>query len=192
MKFKMSPNSLFAILLRSPWWISFALVGLFSLAAAAVLPRDYVFAGVLGTFPFFAVGCVAAWRQWRAPSTARVAAMHAQLQSWPWRDFADALEAAWRANGHEVKRLAGSGSADFVLAKDGQTLLASARRWKAAAHGVEPLRELHAAMQAHGHQAGLYLMGQGRLSDNASAFARDHGITVVQGDALAGLLLAKT
>ncbi|NUN60705.1 MAG: restriction endonuclease, partial [Burkholderiaceae bacterium] len=73
MKFKMSPNSLFAILLRSPWWISFALVGLFSLAAAAVLPREYLFAGILGTFPFFAVGCVAAWRQWRAPSAARMA-----------------------------------------------------------------------------------------------------------------------
>ena len=191
-KFKMSPNSLFAILLRSPWWVSFALVGLFSLAAAALLPRDYVFAGVLGTFPFFAVGCVAAWRQWRAPSTARVAAMHAQLQSWPWRDFADALEATWRASGHGVERLAGSGAADFVLAKDGQTLLASARRWKAATHGVEPLRELHAAMQARGAQAGLYLLGQGTLSDNARLFARDHGITVVQGDALAGLLLAKT
>ena len=92
MKFKMSPNSLFAILLRSPWWVSFALVGLFSLAAAALLPREYVYAGVLGTFPFFAVGCVAAWRQWRAPSAARVAAMHAQLQTWHWRDYADALE----------------------------------------------------------------------------------------------------
>ena len=41
MKFKMSPNSLFAVLLRSPWWVSFALMGLFSLAAVALLPRDY-------------------------------------------------------------------------------------------------------------------------------------------------------
>ena len=100
MKFKMSPNSLFAILLRSPWWISFALVGLFSLAAAAVLPREYLFAGILGTFPFFAVGCVAAWRQWRAPSAARMAAAHAQIESLPWRGFADALEVAWRTGGH--------------------------------------------------------------------------------------------
>ena len=191
-KFKMSPNSRFAVLLRSPWWVSFALVGLFSLAAAALLPRDYVFAGVLGTFPFFAVGCVAAWRQWRAPSATRMAAMHAQLQTLPWRGFADALEAAWRTSGHGVERLPAGGAADFVLSKDGRTLLASARRWKAAAHGVEPLRELHAAIQARGAQNGLYLLAQGSLSDNARLFARDHGITVVQGDALAGLLLAKT
>ena len=190
MKFKMSPNSLFAVLLRSPWWISFALVGVLSLAAVALLPRDYAWAGALGTFPLFVVGCMAAWRQWRAPSAARVAAMHAQLQTWPWRAFADALEAAWRADGHGVERLAAGGAADFVLTKGGQTLLASARRWKAANHGVEPLRELHAAMQARGAQGGLYLLAQGSPSDNARLFARDHGITVVQGDALAGLLLA--
>ena len=189
MKFKMSPNSLFAILLRSPWWISFALVGLFSLAAAALLPREYVIAGVLGTFPFFATGCVAAWRQWHAPSAARVAAMHATLQSLPWRDFADALEAAWRASGHGVERLAAGGSADFVLTQGSQTLLASARRWKAANHGVEPLRELHTAMQARGTPQGMYLVAQGSVSDNARLFARDHAITVVEGDALAHLLL---
>lgn len=189
MKFKMSPNSLFAILLRSPWWVSFALVGAFSLAAAALLPRDYVLVGLLGTFPFFAVGCVSAWRQWRAPSAARMAAAHAQIQSLPWRGFADALEATWRTSGHGVERLADGAAADFVLTKGGQVQLASARRWKAANHGVEALRELHAAMQARGAQAALYLVAQGGLSDNARLFARDHGITVVQGDALALLLL---
>lgn len=188
-KFKMSPNSLFAILLRSPWWISFALVGAFSLAAVALLPRDYALAGVLGTFPFFAVGCIAAWRQWRAPSAARTSAMQASLQAMPWRALADALEAAWIAQGYQVERLAPGGAADFVLSRGGQTQLASARRWKAAHHGVEPLRELHAVMQKREVTAGLYLLGQGELSDNARLFARDHGLTIVQGDALAQLLL---
>jgi restriction system protein len=188
-KFKMSPNSLFAILLRSPWWVSFALVGAFSLAAAALLPRDYVLVGLLGTFPFFAVGCVSAWRQWRAPSAARMAAAHAQIQSLPWRGFADELEATWRTGGQGVERLAAGAAADFVLTKGGQVQLASARRWKAANHGVEPLRELHTAMQARGAKTGLYLVAQGGLSDNARLFARDHGITVVQGNALALLLL---
>ena len=188
-KFKMSPNSLFAILLRSPWWISFALVGAFSLAAVALLPRDYALAGVLGTFPFFAVGCIAAWRQWRAPSAARTSAMQASLQAMPWRALADALEAAWIAQGYQVERLAPGGAADFVLSRGGQIQLASARRWKAAHHGVEPLRELHAMMQKRAVPAGLYLLGQGELSENARLFARDHGLTIVQGDALAQLLL---
>ena len=189
MKFKMSPNSLFAVLLRSPWWVSFALMGLFSLAAVALLPRDYALAGVLGTFPFFAVGCVAAWRQWHAPSAARINAQHAQLQAMPWRTLAEALEAAWVAQGYQVVRLPSGGAADFALTRNGQTQLASARRWKAAHHGVEPLRELHAVMQKREVTAGLYLLGLGELSDNARLFARDHGLTIVQGDALAQLLL---
>ncbi|GAB2543075.1 restriction endonuclease [Simplicispira piscis] len=189
MKFKMSPNSLFAVLLRSPWWVSFALMGLFSLAAVALLPRDYALAGVLGTFPFFAVGCIAAWRQWHAPSAARINAQHAQLQAMPWRTLAEALEAAWVAQGYQVVRLPSGGAADFALTRNGQTQLASARRWKAAHHGVEPLRELHAALQQRDSTTGLYLLGQGQLSENARLFARDHGLTIVQGDALAQLLL---
>lgn len=88
-----------------------------------------------------------------------------------------------------MERLAPGGAADFVLARGGQIQLASARRWKAAHHGVEPLRELHAAMQKRESPAGLYLLCQGELTDNARLFARDHGLTIVQGDALAQLLL---
>ena len=148
----MAPNSGFAILLRSPWWVSFAIAAVIVLLCGALLPAHLAPFAAVGAVPVAVIGCIAGWRQWRAPSAARVADMHAQLQTWPWRAFADALEAAWRADGHGVERLAAGGAADFVLTKGGQTLLASARRWKAANHGVEPLRELHAAMQARGAQ----------------------------------------
>ena len=39
MKLKMAPNSLFAILLRKPWWVSIALVGVIALAARALVPQ---------------------------------------------------------------------------------------------------------------------------------------------------------
>ena len=73
----------------------------------------------------------------------------------------------------------------------GGSPLVSARRWKAATHGIEPLRELHAAMQARGASGGIYVATHGQLSDNARLFARDHGIAVLQGDAVAQLLLGK-
>lgn len=38
MKLKMAEKSLFAILLRSPWWVSFSLVAVFALASKALLP----------------------------------------------------------------------------------------------------------------------------------------------------------
>ena len=186
----MPPNSLFAVLLRSPWWISFALVGLIALVAFALLPAQYAVVGALGGLPIFVVGCMAAWRQLHAPSPARVAQALQAAQTMPWRGFADTLAAAWRQGGFEVQQLDG-GAADFCLTKSGSTTLASARRWKAATHGVEPLRELRAAMEQRGAATGLYVLAQGTLSDNARLYARDHGITIVQDDALAALLLAK-
>ena len=52
MQLKIAPNSLFAVLLRSPWWISMLLVLAFGLASAALLPKAYVPFGVMGALPF--------------------------------------------------------------------------------------------------------------------------------------------
>ena len=67
--------------------------------------------------------------------------------------------------------------------------LVCARRWKAATHGAEPLRQLAATMQAEGAADGIYVLAQGALSDSARLFARDNHIAVLQGAALAQLLL---
>lgn len=187
----MAEKSLFAMLLRSPWWISFLVVGLITLAAGALLPREYFLVGALAGFPIFVVGCIAAWRQLRAPSPAKVAEMLDAVNSMPWRGFADTLAAAWTRAGCTVERLGGNGAADLSLLRNGKTTLVSARRWKAATHGIEPLRELHAAMQARDASEGVYIFTQGQLSDNARIFARDHGITLLQADGVALLLLQK-
>ncbi|WP_238323156.1 restriction endonuclease [Acidovorax sp. JHL-9] len=192
MKFKMAEKSLFAMLLRSPWWVSFVVVGVIVLAAGALLPREYFVVGALAGFPIFVVGCMAAWKQLRAPNPAHLTGMLDAAARMPWRDFAQALAAAWTRAGYTVERLPGNGAADFCLAKNGSTTLASARRWKAATHGVEPLRELRAAMDQRGAPTGLYVLAQGGLSDNARLYARDNGITIVQDAALAALLLTKT
>lgn len=193
MKFKMAPNSLFAVLLRSPWWISFAVVGIIVLIAGALLPAEYFVVGSLAGFPIFVVGCLAAWRQLRAPSPARVVEMKEAIHSMAWKAFCELLSTHWRQQGYEVTTAQGvpSGSADLALTQAGRVTLVSARRWKAATHGVEPLRDLHAALQSQGASTGIYVIGDGSLSDNARIFARDHGITVLQGDALAAWLLTR-
>jgi restriction system protein len=47
MKFQMAKNSLFAILLRSPWWASAGLGVVLGLLGAALLPEAYRVAGAL-------------------------------------------------------------------------------------------------------------------------------------------------
>ncbi len=61
----MAPNSLFAILLRSPWWISFCVaVGIIVLARVA-LPSQYFIFGAVGPLPLLVIGSIASWRQWQ-------------------------------------------------------------------------------------------------------------------------------
>ena len=73
MKWKMSDKSLFALLLRSPWWISIAVFAGFALLARALLPPAYVWTGLFGGLPFLVIGVIAARRQWLAPKPAQLA-----------------------------------------------------------------------------------------------------------------------
>lgn len=186
MKYEMAPNSLFAILLRSPWWISFAITAGFVVIAKALLPADYFLYGAFGSAPFFVIGCIAAWRQLRAPSAGRIAGTLEAIRAMPWAEFSAAIEDAFRRDGYVVGAHAGS-AADFELVKDGRVTLVSCKRWKVARTGIEPLRELRAAQQARDAHDSLYV-ATGEVTDNARAFAAGNAIRLLGGADLARLL----
>lgn len=187
MKLRMSENSLFAILLRAKWWVSLVVAAAFATLAAALLPQAYVPVGVLGATPFLVIGVVAAWRQRHAPSAEALEQMRSRMAAMAWRDFADVVEKACVARGFTVTRLSGQ-AADFHLEKAGTVTLLSARRWKAANQGAEPLRELAGAMQAQQASSGMYL-SVAPASESAQRLAKDEGIALVSGNALALWLL---
>lgn len=141
MKFKMSERSLFATLLRAPWWVSLAVMAAVALVAGALLPEAYKIPGMLGAFPFLVIGIMAAWRQRHALSAERIEALVGQARNMAWRDFATLIEHALRQQGFEVQTLT-QGPADFRIEKQGRVTLVSAKRWKAATVGAEHLREL--------------------------------------------------
>ena len=186
MKFKMAEKSLFAILLRSPWWISFALVGLFALASKALLPDQYVVYGVIGAFPFFGIGCVAAWQQFRAPSAQQLESAAQLAAGMSWRDFSAALERGFSRDGYAVERM-GAGAADFKLEKAGRITLLSAKRWKAVNAGVEPLRDLVQLRDAQNADLCSFI-SLGTLSDSATRFARANGVELVAQARLAQIM----
>lgn len=187
MKFKMAKNSLFAILLRSPWWISMLIVAVFTLLSFALLPAPYVGFGVMGGFPFLVTGVMAARKQWRAPRSARVAEAMAQAGALSWRDFSGQIERIYAQQAYHVTRM-NDAKADFRIEKNGQASLVSCKRWKAANHGVEVLRDLVAAKEAEGAQQCLYL-SLVPVSDTAKRFATAQGVTLVSGDDLGRFLV---
>ncbi|WP_312260439.1 restriction endonuclease [Limnohabitans sp.] len=147
MKFKMSEKSLFAALLRAPWWVSFLVMLAVALVAGALLPDAYKTAGMLGAFPFLVIGVMAAWRQRNAISASRIQELLEQARDMGWRDFSVLVEEALRQQGFVVARLT-DGPADFQIEKNGRVTLVSAKRWKAATVGAEHLRELLAARKS--------------------------------------------
>lgn len=186
MKLRMAEKSLFAILLRSPWWISFAIALALAAAAMALLPAAYRVVGAVSGVPFVVIGVMAAVRQWRAPSAAQVARTREAIATMPWPAFAKALEDAFLRDGYNVAP--GSvAPVDFVLERAGRTMFVSARRWKSARLGVELPRTLHAAREA-ADAADALCICLGELTDSARAFAAEHRITVWQATELAQAL----
>lgn len=182
----MHENSLFAILWRSPWWISGALALALIAVAKILLPGSYAPYGVFVALPFAVIALAAAWKQSRRPSAARVAETLAALRALASDDFSAAVEEAFRRDGYVVTRLTGAG-ADFELTKAGRVALVGAKRWKAARTGVEPLRDLHATARARTAQECIYIAA-GEFSENARAYAAKNNIRLVQGAELATLL----
>ena len=186
MKLKMAKNSLFAVLLRSPWWISVVIALALGMLGATVLPDRYRVAGALSGLPFAVIGVLAARRQWRLPSAARVAQTQQALARMTWPAFALMLEQAFKRDGYTVQRGA-SAPADFQLERAGRRMLVCARRWKSARIGLQDLRALQAARKAEDVSDALYI-SLGELSDNAQPFAAEHGITIWQAAELAHAL----
>ena len=182
----MAENSLFAILLRSPWWASLGIAVALALLMRLLLPKDYAVAGMLGSFPFVIIAAIAAWKQLRAPSAAQLAQTLERLQSMNSREFAEAIEAAFRAQGHEVKRLNQPGADLELMLRHRRTVVAF-RRWKAASVGVEPLRELRDAKTRLEADVGLYVAA-GAVSEKAGDFVRETGLQLMGAPELAQLM----
>ncbi len=182
----MNKNSLFAILLRSPWWISIAVAaGIFALTRT-ILPDKYALYSFFTALPFFVIGCYAGWRQLRAPSAESVAATLESLRGLSWEEFSAALEAAFQRDGYSVARLSIAG-ADLELTKGARVSLVCGKRWKVARAGIEPLKELDAARQAREAHACIYVAA-GEITDNAGTFAAGKNIRLLQGAELAKFL----
>jgi restriction system protein len=186
MKFRMAENSLFAILLRSPWWISALIALLLGLVGIALLPERFRAVGALSGLPFAVIAIIAARRQWHLPSASRIAETQQRVTQMAWPAFAALLEQAFRRDGNGVQSGATAG-VDFELERKGRRMLVSARRWKSAHIGLEPLRALKQARDAAEAPDALYI-GLGVISDNARRFAAEHRIAVWQAAELAEAL----
>jgi restriction system protein len=186
MKLQMHSNSLFAILLRSPWWVA-ALVAVGVFAAVRIfLAAEYA---VFAATPFAVIGGYVGWKQLRAPSSRSIAAALERLRAMSWDEFSAAIEQAYRGKGYEVRRFAlgRNAGADYELVLGARTTLLACKRWKATRTGIEPLRELAEARRVHEATDCIYV-ATGEVTAQARAFAAEHNIRVLEGAELASAM----
>jgi restriction system protein len=183
--FKMAENSLFSILLRSPWWISMAIAATFVILSKAFLPDALWGYGAFGGSAFIVIGFLALKKQWHLPSTSQVEATAKKLADMPWRIFSDEIEKAFIREGYTVKKI--DGPADFAITKAGRTGIVSAKRWKAAQHSQENVEALYLAKDIHG-ATDCTLISLAPLGEKATRYAKQHRIEVMQSAGLTQLL----
>ena len=182
MKWALPQNSLFAILSRSPWWISALIAGGVFVLLRLVIPEGMAFFAAL---PFAVIAFYAAFKQLRQPGAKRIARTMERARGLSGDEFYSALDEAYRREGYAVGRM--EGGAGLVLTREGRVTLVACRRWKAKRTGVEPLREFDAATREQG-AAGRIYVAAGEVTDNARAFAAEKNIRLLQEEELARLL----
>jgi restriction system protein len=170
----MAKRSLFAILSRSPWWLSVLIAAAVFMLVRQFLPDN---AALASTLPFLGIAGYAGWRQSRVPNPERVAEALAAVRAMPWQEFAAIMESAFRSDGYAVVALT-RGPADFELSKGGRVALASCKRWKVAQTGIEALRELMREKESSGAQECIYVAA-GDLSQRARQFAAQKEIRLL-------------
>ena len=186
MKFKMHERSLFASLLRLPWWVSLSLGVVIALLSRLTLKGDFLIFGVTMSLPFIVIAAIGLRRELKAPSAARVEAVLTAVQAMSWREFSAAVEAAFVRDGFVVKP-ASLPAADFEIAQGVSVALVSCKRWKAANQGIAPLQELAALCAARGAGEAIYISAAA-LTGKAQAYATEQRMRVINGAGLAQFL----
>ncbi|MFK8079478.1 MAG: restriction endonuclease [Granulosicoccus sp.] len=189
MAFKVSQNSLFAVLSRSPWWYS-ALIGLALIAISSlVFNAQYVALGVFSALPFFGIACYAGYRQFQQPGQKRVLEVDQQARKMSSAQLAEKIAESYRLARFDSK-LVKNNVAELELARGHRKLLLCTRRFKAANTGIDPLKQLVAAGEKAEASGYLYVT-LGDVSDAASDYAEQNDIELIQAGRLAAFFDGK-
>jgi restriction system protein len=182
MKWQLPRNSLFAVLARSPWWVSALLAGGSFAALRLLIPEGMA---AFAALPFAVIAVYAGVQQLRRPGAKRVAATLERARGLSGESFISTLEEGFRRAGYVVTRM--EGGVDLMLRREGLVTLVACRRWKAMRTGIEPLREFESATRKHGAAGRMYIAA-GEVTENARVFAAERNIRLVQEEELARLL----
>jgi restriction system protein len=189
MAIKMAKGSLFAFLLRSPWWYSI-LIGLFVLVVSLlVTDAQYIVLSFTGALPFFGIGSFAGYKQFQQPSAKRVLEVIEQAKKLSSTIVAQKIAANYLQNSYKSDVFKGN-AAEIELSYGHQKILLCTKRFKAAKTGIEPLKLLVSAGEKVEATGYLYL-SLGEITDTARNYADENKIELIEANRFAALFDGK-
>jgi len=116
------------------------------------------------------------------------------LDSMTWRQFEQLVGAIYARQGYRIVELGGNGpdgGVDLVLHGNGEKVLVQCKQWRNHKVGVKDLREFYGVLQSKNTTAnrGVFVT-MGRFTDDASVFADENDLELVDGDMLLGMMKA--
>ena len=112
-------ESLFDVLKRSPWWLSFAIA--IGIAASLQVFFPWAFA-LFAALPFAVIAGYSAWKQRGIPGEARTASVLGELRALNREAFFAVIGDSYRSAGFQVDPHDGA-DADFRLTRGGRSVL---------------------------------------------------------------------
>lgn len=183
MAFKMSENSLFAMLLRSPWWYS-ALIGVIVIAiSVAIVGGQYALLGLFGALPFLGIAGYTGFKQLQQPSMKRIQQVQAEARQMSATQIANKIAESYEAIRFDVEKFKGN-AADLELVRGNRKILLCAKRFKVGNTGIEPLKQMVAAGE-HVEATSYLYVALGDISTAAKDYAAKNDIELIQAAKLA-------
>ncbi|MFK7967166.1 MAG: restriction endonuclease [Burkholderiaceae bacterium] len=186
MKWQMAENSLFAMLLRAPWYtsvgLSLASVGL----SFALLPGPYVVFGLAASLPFIGIACYVLYKLAQKPRASVVEAVDGRMRQMNAKEFAAELTRLFQQSGHTVEP-GKKPPVDLVVTKGWRVSLVNFKKWKAAHLGIEQVRSLYELKDEH-EANNVKIVTLGRVSETAGKYAQEHNIEIVGAERLAEMM----
>lgn len=210
---KSNAEGMVELVARFPWWVGVALAGAsyFGLSALATEPVARqgsgapalnvvaVFAGAFRwILPLLFLAGAAASVMARARRAKLLTAARtdgtAAVSGMSWHEFELLVGEAFRRKGYGVSETGGRGAdggVDLILRRGSEVALVQCKHWKTWRVGLPIVREFLGAMTAHQASKG-WVITSGRFTAEAVAFAGQHGIELVDGDAMPSFVGSST
>ena len=183
MALKVSENSLFAVLLRSPWWYS-VLIALFVVAVSVMLVGGkFLVFGLATSLPFIGIAIYSAYKQSQRPGKKRLLEVEQDARKMSVANMAKKIASNYENINFDVVPFKGD-AAELELERGRHKFLLSCKRFKAANTGIEPLKQLVSAGEKNEATGYLYV-ALGEVTANARDYALKNNIEFIQAEALA-------